>query len=116
MRGAKQKRGVHVVTDVFAPALSLDYQYGKAGEEEDALFAECIPDPFVMEDAVVLHIDLERALSSLPAPWRRALELSVIQGMSAKEIGKELGVSATTIFTWIARAKQLCREKLCDDE
>ncbi len=48
---------------------------------------------------------LEAALATLPPRWRQALVLTQVEGLSHKEAGEALGVPATSIKTWVHRAR-----------
>lgn len=49
---------------------------------------------------------------SLPEKYRRVIYLYYYEGYSATEIAGILGRKENTIYTWLARAKALLREKL----
>ena len=54
-----------------------------------------------------LHVDLERAISSLPEGARMAFVLHEIEGFHHDEIAKQLGVTTGTVKAQLHRARQL---------
>lgn len=49
---------------------------------------------------------------SLPEKYRNVIYLHYYEGYSAVEIAGILGRKENTIYTWLARAKELLRERL----
>ena len=78
---------------------------------------EQLPDPGVerrerQRDAAA---EAERALKltrELPDPYREALLLRCVDGLSQKQIAETLGVPETTVETRLARARRMLRDKL----
>ena len=78
---------------------------------------EQLPDPAVerrerQRDAAA---EAERALQltrELPDPYREALLLRCVDGLSQKQIAETLGVPETTVETRLARARRMLRDKL----
>lgn len=56
------------------------------------------------------------AVLSLPAKYRDAVYLHYYEGYTAPEIGKILGKNVNTVYTLLARSKQLLRDRLGGDE
>lgn len=52
------------------------------------------------------------AVLGLPEKYRNAIYLHYYEGYSAAEIGGILGKKENTIYTWLARAKRMLRERL----
>lgn len=65
------------------------------------------PAPMVSEHREVLETVL-----SLPAKNREVIYLHYYEGYSAPEIGKILGRNVNTVYTLLARSRQMLREKL----
>lgn len=62
--------------------------------------------------AAGLHVDLERAVASLPAGARTALVLHDIEGYTHQEIAALTGLAAGTIKAQLHRARQLLQQRL----
>lgn len=60
--------------------------------------------------AIVLEtlVEIDRRLSGLPAPVRRAFLLAQVDGMKQSEIAAALGVSLPTVQRYVARALLQC--------
>ncbi len=52
---------------------------------------------------------IRRAMGRLPAHYRAALVLRVVEGLSYREIAQLLGVPESTVETWIHRGRQRMR-------
>lgn len=50
------------------------------------------------------HLDLVAALGRLPVRHRQAVVLHDVVGLTAEEVGRELGVPASTVRAWLSRA------------
>jgi RNA polymerase sigma factor (sigma-70 family) len=61
---------------------------------------------------VELHMDLERAIASLPPGARTALVLHDIEGYTHQEIAALTGLAAGTIKAQLHRARQLLQQRL----
>lgn len=48
---------------------------------------------------------LEEALAELPERWRQALVLTQVEGLSQRDAATAMGVKATSIKTWVHRAR-----------
>lgn len=55
-------------------------------------------------------LDIKVAFAALSQPERRALQLNVIEGKTAKEIGKKLGMPRGTVLSHLCRARKKLRE------
>ena len=55
---------------------------------------------------------LERAIDTLPEPFRLALMARAVEGMSIEETAELLGISPETVKTRVHRARALLKEKL----
>lgn len=66
--------------------------------------------PSVEEQALVLEtlVAIDRLLSGLSAKARAAFLMSQLDGMTYKEIGAELGVSASRVRQYMAQALTVC--------
>lgn len=58
------------------------------------------------------HREVLEAVLSLPQKYRDVIYLHYYEGYSAPEIGKILGRNVNTIYTLLARSRQMLREKL----
>ena len=56
--------------------------------------------------------DIHQAIKSLPTGARLVFNLFVLEGMSHKEVAKDLGISESTSKTQLRRAKMLIRQRL----
>ena len=95
------------------PTISLS---GEAVDGSPASWEELDKSPLPDEQAQLrekLGV-LETALSSLPHPWREALILSAVEGMSYAEIGATLGRSVKSVELGIYRARQALRDAVPD--
>ena len=61
------------------------------------------------------HREVLEAVLSLPEKYRDVVYLHYFEGYSAPQIGKILGRNVNTVYTRLARSKQMLREKLGDD-
>ena len=65
------------------------------------------------------HSEVLEAVLSLPEKYKDAVYLYYYEGYSAEEIGGILGKKTNTVYTLLARARQMLRVKLegvTDDE
>jgi RNA polymerase sigma-70 factor (ECF subfamily) len=63
----------------------------------------------VLDEAPALssqHLEVAQAARSLPPRQRRALVLQAIVGLSIDEIATEMEVPASTVRTWLSRARR----------
>lgn len=58
------------------------------------------------------HREVLQAVLSLPQKYRDVIYLHYYEGYSAPEIGNILGKNVNTIYTLLARSRQMLREKL----
>ena len=65
-----------------------------------------------MRETPDLHVDLERAIASLPHGARMAFVLHEIEGFQHDEIAKQLGVTTGTVKAQLHRARQLLMKAL----
>ena len=61
------------------------------------------------------HRDVLEAVLSLPAKYRDAVYLYYYEEYTAAQIGDILGKNANTVYTLLARARKILREKLGGD-
>jgi RNA polymerase sigma-70 factor (ECF subfamily) len=73
-------------------------------QELAAMPRECYPSPEERALIVEALCAIDRALDSLPAKARLAFLYSQLDGMTYAEIGRELGVSASMVRQYMARA------------
>ncbi len=71
----------------------------------DTLMDQAIPDGQE-------HREVLQAVLSLPQKYRDVIYLHYYEGYSAPEIGSILGKNVNTIYTLLARSRQMLREKL----
>jgi RNA polymerase sigma-70 factor (ECF subfamily) len=60
----------------------------------------------------VLHGDVERALKDLPLPFREAVILADLEGLSYREIADVLGCPIGTVMSRLSRGRGLLRRML----
>jgi RNA polymerase sigma-70 factor, ECF subfamily len=60
----------------------------------------------------VLHGDVDRALRALPMPFREAVILADLEGLSYKEIAEVVGCPIGTVMSRLARGRRLLRSSL----
>lgn len=108
----------HVALDMLRqrrPLLSLDAfssseSFNDTEERhEEAVAAPEATDPY---DLTLLRVDLERALSRLPALYREPIQLHLLQGMPQEEVGRRLGRPRSTVATQIGRGLHRLRRTL----
>lgn len=76
-----------------------------------------LPDPAAdrrerQRDAAAEAEQALRLTRQLPDPYREALLLRCVDGLSQKQIAETLGVPETTVETRLARARRMLRERL----
>ncbi len=62
------------------------------------------------------HTEVLEAVQSLPAKYKNIIYLHYYEGYSAPEIGKILGKNVNTVYTCLARSRNILREKLGGDD
>lgn len=62
------------------------------------------------------HVDLLAALRRLPERQRRAVVLHDVVGLTAEEIGTEMGAAPSTVRTWVHRGRRRLEEEVGRDE
>jgi RNA polymerase sigma-70 factor (ECF subfamily) len=60
----------------------------------------------------VLHGDVDRALGALPLPFREAVTLADLEGLSYKEVAEVLGCPIGTVMSRLSRGRALLRQSL----
>lgn len=60
----------------------------------------------------VLHGDVDRALKTLPLPFRFVVTLADLEGLTYKEVAQVLGCPIGTVMSRLSRARQLLRKEL----
>ncbi len=60
----------------------------------------------------VLHGDVDRALKTLPLPFRIVVMLADLEGLTYKEVAEVLGCPIGTVMSRLSRARQLLRREL----
>ena len=82
----------------------------RLGEDESAdEAADRLPDPAIGDDGTML--DLEQAISRLPAGARQVLVLAGLYGHSHEEVAAMLGIAVGTCKSQLHRARQLLGEQ-----
>jgi len=94
-------------------AVLQDRRSSMRREARVALADDCVLDAApARRDTVDAHIDLERAIASLPPGARTALVLHDIEGYTHQEIGEMTGVAAGTVKAQLHRARRLLQQRL----
>jgi len=60
----------------------------------------------------ILHGDVERALKALPLPFREAVVLADLEGLSYREVAEVLGCPIGTVMSRLSRGRALLRRGL----
>lgn len=60
----------------------------------------------------LLHDDIDRALRALPLPFREAVILADLEGLSYKEVAEVLGCPTGTVMSRLSRGRHLLRHLL----
>jgi RNA polymerase sigma-70 factor (ECF subfamily) len=60
----------------------------------------------------VLHGDVDRALTTLPLPFREALMLVDIEGLTYREVAEIVGCPIGTVMSRLSRGRALLRRAL----
>jgi RNA polymerase sigma-70 factor, ECF subfamily len=60
----------------------------------------------------ILHGDVERALRALPRPFREAVVLADLEGLSYREVAEVLGCPIGTVMSRLSRGRALLRRGL----
>jgi RNA polymerase sigma-70 factor (ECF subfamily) len=94
--------------------LSLDQSVGSE-EDDDSLLLE-IPDETHNPERIlmerVMDEQLQTVLATLPEPFRRAVLLCDVEGLSYEEIAQTMGTSEGTVRSRIHRGRQRLRNQL----
>jgi len=81
-----------------------------AARLEEASVARSSPEEDFFQ--TVLHGDVDRALKTLPPPFRLVVTLADLEGLTYKEIAQVLGCPIGTVMSRLSRARQLLRKEL----
>ena len=81
-----------------------------AARLEEASVARSSPEEDFFQ--TVLHGDVDRALKTLPLPFRLVVTLADLEGLTYKEIAQVLGCPIGTVMSRLSRARQLLRKEL----
>jgi RNA polymerase sigma-70 factor, ECF subfamily len=81
-----------------------------AARLEEASVARSSPEEDFFQ--TVLHGDVERALKTLPLPFRLVVTLADLEGLAYKEIAQVLDCPIGTVMSRLSRARQLLRKEL----
>ena len=58
------------------------------------------------------HREVLEAVISLPRKYREVIYLHYYEGYTAPQISEILGKNTNTVYTWLARAREMLKEKL----
>jgi RNA polymerase sigma-70 factor (ECF subfamily) len=81
-----------------------------AARIEEASVARSSPEEDFFQ--TVLHGDVDRALKTLPLPFRLVVTLADLEGLTYKEVAQVLGCPIGTVMSRLSRARQLLRKEL----
>ena len=59
-----------------------------------------------------MHGDVERALRALPLPFREAVVLADLEGLSYREVAEVLGCPVGTVMSRLSRGRALLKRSL----
>src|SRR5882757_9494786 len=103
----------HVVREaLFREDKSLVTYDSDAAEEAGADLAHALPDN--MAERLALQQDLQRALAELPAMHRAVLLLVKRDGLSYEEAARKMGLSVSTVTTYVFEARARVKMTLKD--
>jgi RNA polymerase sigma factor (sigma-70 family) len=121
----RRRTPVHTEDDV--PETPPEEAVSRLGEEilefyepeedlkvEDVLPDLSIPDPEREAEREELRWCMSAALAGLPEQWRRALELSLIDGRPRAELARELGTSEAEAERVLDRARDYLRQRVME--
>lgn len=95
---------------------NIAFQHLKKTQQMPETSLESIPEPIMEENTVhFTEIPLEKlleAVDKLPEQYGNVFRLSVLEGLSHKEIGAILGIAPHSSSSNLARAKQMLRKVL----
>jgi RNA polymerase sigma-70 factor (ECF subfamily) len=77
---------------------------------EEASVAHSSPEENFLQ--TVLHGDVDRALKTLPLPFRLVVTLADLEGLTYKEIAQVLDCPIGTVMSRLSRARQLMRKEM----
>ncbi|MBI1727180.1 MAG: sigma-70 family RNA polymerase sigma factor [Candidatus Rokubacteria bacterium] len=81
-----------------------------AARLEEASVARSSPEEDFFQ--TVLHGDVDRALKTLPLPFRLVVTLADLEGLTYKEVAQVLDCPIGTVMSRLSRARQLLRKEL----
>jgi RNA polymerase sigma-70 factor (ECF subfamily) len=81
-----------------------------AARLEEASVAHSSPEEDFFQ--TVLHGDVDRALRTLPLPFRFVVTLADLEGLTYKEVAQVLDCPIGTVMSRLSRARQLLRKEL----
>ncbi len=81
-----------------------------AARLEEASVARSSPEEDFFQ--TVLHGDVDRAMKTLPLPFRLVVTLADLEGLTYKEIAQVLDCPIGTVMSRLSRARQLLRKEL----
>ena len=81
-----------------------------AARLEEASVARSSPEEDFFQ--TVLHGDVDRALKTLPLPFRLVVTLVDLEGLTYKEVAQVLDCPIGTVMSRLSRARQLLRKEL----
>lgn len=93
------------------PTVSLVREDGE-GKASEVEHPDARPSPEELAQRAEVMDAVEEALGSLPAPYRSALVLYHVEGMSYEEISRTLGVPMGTVKARIHRGREKLQQKL----
>ncbi len=102
-----RRRGRVKTVSLDDPIRTEDGESGLAWDLPDQAMT---PEQVIMAD--VLDHDLQVALNSLPAPFRRAVVFADIEGLSYEEVAEVMECSVGTVRSRIHRGRKLLRNTL----
>jgi len=91
---------------------------GRSEGEEDPIeqLPDPEPDPLAQVLAGEADAELEQAMAELPLPYRQALILRYMEGLSYEELSQALNLPLNTVRTHLFRAKERLRQALVQQQ
>ena len=95
---------------------SMDAPLSEAGEASEATLLDTLPDPGQSPFESLAHSEararVESELRELPEPYRTAVVLRDLEGLSYEEVAEVLGISLGTVKSRLTRGREALKKRL----